>query len=343
MRALVTGATGLVGSHLVEELLKSYPEYSVRVLIRPASDKTGLDDKRLEIAWGDLTQPQSLQEAVRNVDVIFHCAAFVSDWASRQEMIKINVTGLKDLLEASIAKGVRRFVLISSMAVLGMGKQENLDESAPYVRTGDLYNYTKIEAEKLALDYGKKGNLSVTVIRPPYIYGPRDRQMLPRILAFLKEEKFVYINGGNNPFHLVYVGNLVQAMLLAATVPVASGQIYHVTDGVSITRRELIEFIAESLHYAKPTKSVPLELARVACFVMEVICKMLKSKKTPPLNRFRLKFMSTYLTFSIDKATKQIGYQPEPQKDCLRRTLDWYRGQVENTAEASAAFSNKNI
>ncbi len=331
MKVLVTGATGLVGSHLVEELVKSHPEYSVRVLVRPTSQTAFFRDKPVEIVSGDLCDAQSLSKAVQGADIVFHCAAFVSDWASKEEMVKINVTGLRALMEASEKARIKKFILVSSMAVLGMGKQDNLDESAPYIYTGDLYNYTKIEAEKLALEFARQGKLAVTVLRPPYVFGPRDRQMLPRIISFLNENKFVYIDWGRNPFHLVYVGNLVQAMLLAAKSP-SVGQIYHITDGVSITRKELIEFIAEYLNYSKPNKSVPLSLAKVACFILEILAKALRSGKTPVLNRFRLKFMSTYLTFDIGKAQRELGYQPVAQKECLKWTLQWYKGSAERLA-----------
>ncbi len=329
LSVLVTGATGLVGSHLVEKLLAQPDTYRVRVLVRPSSDLSFLQGKAaVEKVLGDLSDPSTLPAAVQGVKIVFHCAAFVSDWASREEMVRINVTGLRHLLEASEAAGVERFILVSSMAVLGMGKQDNLDESAPYVVTGDLYNYTKIEAEKLGLEFARHNKgMAVTVLRPPYIYGPRDRQMLPRILSVLKEGKFSYIKEGSNPFHLVFVDNLVQVMLLAAKNPRSAGQIYHVTDGVSITRKEFIEFICERLDFPRPKKSVPLPVAKVACGLMEAMAKISKSKKPPLLNKFRLKFMSTYLTFSIDKAKRELGYSPEPQKDCLAATLDWYKSQ----------------
>ncbi len=330
MKVLVTGATGLVGSHLVEEILASHPECQVRILARPSSDRSVFAGKPVEVALGDLAEPGTLRAAVEGVGIVFHCAAFVSDWASREEMVKINVEGLRHLLDACVDAGVGRFVEVSSMVVLGADRQDNLDETAPYVLTGDLYNYTKIEAEKMVLDYGKKKGLPVTVIRPPYIYGPRDRQLLPRVLSVLKEKKFVYIDGGNNPFHLVFVRNLVQALLLAAKSPAAVGQTYHITDGVGITRRELVEFIADELGYPKPAKSIPLWLAKAVCGLMEIAGKITKSKKPPLLNRFRLKFMSAYITFNIDKARKELGYHPAAQKICLKETLDWYKTTGKN-------------
>lgn len=325
MKALITGATGLVGSNLAARLSRE-GTHTIRVLVRTESDLSFLKTlKNIEYVYGDIRDKGSLAGALSGIEVVFHCAAFVSDWASRDEMYAINVTGLQNIMDAALAAGVKRFVDISSMVVLGMDTQDNLDELAPYVETGDNYNHTKIEAEKLAIRYYLEKKLPVVILRPPYIYGPRDRQLLPRVLKYLKNGQYKYIDGGNNPFSLVYVGNLVDAMVRAATAEKAVGQIYHITDGENVTRRQLIELICDILGYKKPTKSIPLGVARKVAWLLETINKIFGIKTPPLLNRFRIKFMYTYLTFNISKAKRDLGYAPRPFAVCMKETLEWYK------------------
>lgn len=324
MKMLVTGATGCVGSSLAE-LLRT-KGHSVRALVRGGGDSVFLRSLGVELVRGELDDRASLDAAVRGVDAVFHCAAVVSDWASLEEMRRVNVEGLERLLEASAAAGVRRFVFMSSMVVLGMGRQENLDESAPYVFTGDHYNTTKIEAEKLVMEFSAKSGLSVTVIRAPYVYGPRDRQMFPRILQYLSRGRYAYIGGGTAPFTLVYVKNLAEGLLKAAESPKAAGQVYNITDGAAVTRRDLITRMADELGLPQPKKNVPYPVAVAVCALCETVAKLFRLKTPPILNRFRLKFMTAHLTFDISKARRDLGYGPEiPFDRALKETVAWFK------------------
>jgi 2-alkyl-3-oxoalkanoate reductase len=326
VKALVTGATGCVGSNLAELLVSK--GHRVRALVRPGSDTAFLRSLGVELWPGDLMDEESLGGAVRGVDIVFHCAVMVSDWASLEEMRRVNVHGLELLLKACAAARIKRFLYMSSMVVLGMDRQDNLDESAPFVYTGDNYNTTKIEAEKLLWDSAGRTGLSVTVIRAPYVYGPRDRQMFPRILTYLKNGRYAYVAGGLNPFTLVYAKNLAEALLLAAESSRAVGQIYNITDGASVTRRDLITRIANGMGCAQPHKSIPYPLAVMVCKFCELTAKVLRLKSAPLLNRFRLKFMYTHLTFDISKARAQLGYGPSiPFERALQETIEWFKSR----------------
>jgi nucleoside-diphosphate-sugar epimerase len=323
-KAFVTGGTGMVGSHLVERLIKE--GYKVKALVRPKSDLSVFAGLDVETCVGDITDsPQVLKPMVSDCEYLFHIAAMVDDWASREEMYRANVTATQNLMDACIGGPLKRFVMIGSMAVLGMGTQLDLDETAPYVYSGDNYNYTKIEAEKLVTRYAREKKFPVVTLRPPYIYGPRDRQFFSRVFTALRDKAFMYIGDGNNPFTIVFVKNLVEALVLAAKAPAScEGQIYQITDGVGITRRELVEMICDLVGYEKPTKSVPVGLAKALCPVFELIGKLLK--KTPRLNKFRFKFMVPHMTFKIDKARRDLGYNPpHNQRDALKESILWYK------------------
>jgi len=323
--AFLTGGTGLLGSHLAERLTRD--GYKLRCLVRKTSDTSLLESLGAELVTGDLADENlDFGPFLDGVDYVFHVAANVDDWGEREIMYRINVLGLKKLLDAVCERPVERVVYVSSMAVLGMGEQVNVNEDAPYVYTGDNYNYTKIEAEKLARSYHETKGMPIVIIRPPYIYGPRDRQFFPRLVGALRDGTFAYIGGGNIEFTLVYVGNLVEALMLAATKPGVEGRIYMITDGEAITRRELVEMICDELGLEKPTRSFPVAVARLACPIYELTAKLLRRREPPRLNRFRLKFMATRLTFDISRARKELGYEPVYKcRDALRETIRWFK------------------
>ncbi len=322
-KTFVTGGTGMVGSHLIERLVKE--GYRVKALVRASSDTALLDSLGAEKCVGDMMDaPEKLKAMVADCEYVFHVAAMVDDWASREDMYRANVTATQNLMDACAGGVLKRFVMIGSMAVLGMGTQTDLDETAPYVYTGDNYNYTKIEAEKLVARYAAEKKFPAITLRPPYIYGPRDRQFFPRVFTALRDKTFMYIGDGHNPFTIVSVHNLVEALALAAKAPAScEGQIYQITDGAAITRRELVEMICDLVGYQKPAKSVPVGLASALCPVFELIGKLLK--KTPRLNKFRFKFMVPHMTFKIDKARRELGYNPpRKQREALKEAILWY-------------------
>ncbi|MFH0962637.1 MAG: NAD-dependent epimerase/dehydratase family protein [Planctomycetota bacterium] len=328
MRAFVTGATGMLGSRLAERLVADGHE--VTVLVRSTSDRSVFDGLPVTLSEGALPdETERLAQTLRSQEWVFHCAAMVDDWADREEMYRTNVSGLASLIAATDRRALRRFVYVSSMAVLGMSPQIDLDENAPVVSTGDNYNFTKIEAEKLALRHAEEG-LPITIVRPPYIYGPRDRQFFPRVVDALRDGTFKYIGGGGAALSLVYVENLVDAMMLAAKNERTTGEVFMITDGEPITRRELIETIAAGLGLPKPSKSVPLWVAKAACPLFELVAKLKGGRKPPLLNRFRLKFMATPLTFNIAKARRVLGYEPRfSTPEGLARTIAWHKKQRE--------------
>jgi len=323
--AFVTGATGMVGSHLVRRLLDE--GWCVRALVRTTSDTALLESWGVDLVEGDVSDPAgSFTPVLEDADYIFHCAAAVSDWAPLAEMVRVNVEGTGHLAEAAIACGrLKRFVYLSSMVVFGMHPQRNLDETAPLIHAGDNYNLTKIRSEELIHRF----------IRPPYVYGPRDRQVLPRLLENLKTGRFKFIGSGRHPLTLVYVGNLVDGLFRAATRPDVVGEAFLVTNGEAITRVRLLEIICEETGYPMPTAHAPTWLVRMVCPLFEGIYSLRRGREPPLVNKMRLKFMATPLTYNIDKARRVLGYQPHVgTEESLRETLAWFR---ENRPDLMAA------
>lgn len=322
--AFVTGATGLVGSHLVQRLVAE--GIAPRCLVRQTSDTSLLEQLGVQCVVGDVTDPpERLRELIGEASKVFHCAAMVDDWVSREAMVRVNVDGVRNMLEACRGlQTLERFVMVGSMVVHGMDDQINLDETAPLVHTGDNYNYTKILSCQLAIEYARNHGLPVVLCRAPYIYGPRDQQFFPRVIEALRSGRFKYIGDGNRPLTIVYVKNLVEALVLASRKPVAKGEVFLITDGESLTRRELVEMICEGMGYAKPQNHVPLAVARMLLPLVEWLGKV--RHKRPILNRFQMKFMTTPLTFNITKARQVLGFRPlEAPRESLRKTILWHR------------------
>lgn len=325
-RVFVTGATGLVGSHLVEELVAQ--GVRPRCLVRPTSDTAMLDRLGIEKVQGDVTDDAAkLRSAIGDAEVVYHCAAMVDDWAPREAMMRVNVDGVRNMLEACTGlRSLRRFAMVGSMVVFGMGPQNHLDETAPLVHTGDNYNYTKILACETALRYAREKGAPVVICRPPYIYGPRDRQFFPRLFEPLRDGKFKFIGSGNRPITLVYVRNLVRSLMLAAQADLAPGEVFLITDGESVTRRELVEMVCRETGWKMPRMCVPIPVVKIALPFVERLAKA--RGRQPIINRFKLKFMATPMTFDISKARRVLGYEPlESARESLQKTIRWYLEQ----------------
>jgi nucleoside-diphosphate-sugar epimerase len=324
--ALLTGATGMVGSHLARRLLDE--GWRVRALARAASDTALVESWGVEVVRADLgDSPRDLAPHLAGAEYVFHCAAMVSDWARLAEMMRVNVAGTKNLAEAALAGGsLKRFVYLSSMVVFGMQPQRGLDETAPLIHTGDNYNLTKIRAEETVQQFVRERQLPAVIVRPPYVYGPRDRQFLPRVLRNLQNGKFRFVGSGRQPLSLIYVGNLVDALYLAALKPDVVGEVFLVTDGQAITRLRMMEIICGEAGYLMPRRHVPALVVRAACPIIEGLWLLKRSPEPPLVNKFRLKFMSTPLTYRIDKARSLLGYEPRVNTETgLRRTVAWFR------------------
>jgi nucleoside-diphosphate-sugar epimerase len=171
----VTGATGFVGSHLVERLAGE--NYRVRALVLRGEDASHLSSLGVEPVRGDVTDPPDrLRHGLAGVTHVFHCAALTSRGARRGPMTRVNVNGLRNVLEASRPFRLKRFVLLSSTVVYGDRDQVNVNESAPLHKTGDSYNYTKVECERMLRRFVRRTGLPAVVLRPPYVYGPGDTE-----------------------------------------------------------------------------------------------------------------------------------------------------------------------
>jgi 2-alkyl-3-oxoalkanoate reductase len=320
---LITGATGFVGSHIAMACCRR--GMMVRTLARSGSDTQLLDELGVQVQRGDLTDSAAVAKAMEGVDIVVHCAAKVGDWGPTDEYRKVNVEGLRHLLDMCKGQTVERFVHMSSLGVYAARHHHGTDETVPPPdHHMDGYTQSKVEAEQLARRYERELGVPVVILRPGFVYGPRDRIVMPRLIASLKEGTFRYLGGGGRAMNTIYVDNLVEAVGLAIYSQQAVGQVYNLTDGELVSKRQFIEAIAEGMGIPAPRRSVPLWLARLLMKVMYFTHR--KAGAPPRLTQARYKFLGLNLDFNIEKAKAELGYHPRvPFEDAIRSTMAWYR------------------
>jgi nucleoside-diphosphate-sugar epimerase len=324
---LVTGATGLLGSHIVEKLVAAGEP--VRALVRPTSDTGFLESLGVESAVGDVTEPDSLPPALRDVRTVYHAAAKVGDWGPWREFQAISIDGTRNMLSAAAKAGVERFLHISSISAYGHPDGEGLvlDETAPLgvdLHRWSYYSRAKVAAEQLAWAAYQRGDVPVTVVKPSWLYGERDRSSMPRLIRAVRKGKTKLIGGGDNRLNLTYAGNEAEGCILAATHDNAVGESYNLSNDGVITQREYFNKIAECLGAEPVTKTVPYGLAYRAAFVMELFGHLFR-KKTPPLvTRYSVWLMGRRCYFSCEKARRELDWQPTVgYEEGIERTVRW--------------------
>jgi len=327
-RILITGATGFVGGHVAEAAVAR--GHSVSTIARASSDTALLDRLGVEVHRGDLTDANLLRRAVEGVDIIVHSAAKVGDWGPIEGYRAVNVDALRSLLEAVHKHPLQRFVHISSLGVYAARHHRGTDETEPLpARHVDGYTQTKVEAEHLALDAHRLHGTPVVVLRPGFIYGPRDRTVLPRIAQNLGLGRVrLFGDPTKLAMNTIYVGNLVEAIFLAMDNPKAVGQIYNLTDGVRVTKRQFFDAISDGLNLPRVKRRVPLFLAKLVARILEGRARRLNKPDPPRLTQALVKFLGLDLDFSIEKARRELGYSPKVGfDDGMKQTLDWFKTQ----------------
>lgn len=321
MRNLVTGSSGFLGSHLVETLVARGE--NVRALVRPNSKKAQLKSLGVELAYGDLNDIQSLREAMQDIERVYHCAALATDWGTWEMFRCANVTGVSNLLEASLEADISKFIHVSSTDVYGH-PDYSADEDAPYRMRGWPYGDTKIESERRVWMYYSQHGLPATIVRPVSIYGPRSPTLVLEIVELLKSGRMVHIGKSDKPAGLTYVTNVVDVLLLAADNENSVGQAYNACDGSNITWRQYVDRLAEIVGVSSPRVVIPYRLAYRTGWAMEKIYSTMRIKTRPLLTRMAVELFGTNQGFSIDKARRELGYEPKVDfEEGMRRVEVW--------------------
>lgn len=317
---LVTGGTGFTGRHLVRRLLARGD--SVRVLARSRDRASETLPREADVVVGDIADPASLDRAIADRDLVFHLAAsFREAGIPDSRYREVHVDGTKMLLERAHREGVSRFVHCSTIGVHGHISKPPADESAPK-RPGDIYQQTKSEGERTALEYHAETGLPVTVARPASIYGPGDMRLL-KLFRMVAKGRFLMLGSGNVGFHTVYVDDLVDGFLLLAEREEAVGETFILAGERSVPLKELVRLIAEAVGVEPPRRSFPVWPVMAASYVVKGVCVPLGIE--PPLYPRRVAFFTKHREFTVEKARRILGYEPRVDvEEGIRRTAEWY-------------------
>ncbi len=340
----VTGAGGLVGSYLCEYLAKK--EYRVTALVRSANRPAHLIDCAnryadfVKIAVADVTNPASLKSTFSGVDVVVHAAGNVNPYGSRQAIFATNVDGTRNALRAAIEEQVKQFIHVSSLSVItGQGDQYDVNEEAEPKYCGENYADSKVESEKLVLAQRNADAIKVTAIRPGFIYGPHERTWMPRLIESIKLGKAALIDGGTKETNVVYVENLCRAIEGAILNPLAYGEIYNITDGQKVTKKDLFDAISDGLQMPRVNKRIPGFLAKPFCELVSTIAPFLPATSQQKLARYsRAAFRLAGLNqgFSIAKAERQLNYTSRVLfAQGMAETLAHFRTETISSSAAS--------
>lgn len=322
MIALVTGGTGFLGKHLIQALIQE--RFSIRALVRKTSYFNSFEEKGVEPCLGDLRDRRSLERAVDGAQVIFHCAALVTDWAPLHEFKAINIEGTRNLLEAASTCGVPKFIHVSTNDVFGIVGDRTIGEDHLYLPSGFPYPDTKIAAEKLVFRYHNEGKVRASVIYPIWIFGPGDKTLVPEIVHALRSKQMILIGGGRSPIHLSYVENLSQAMILMSRKEEAIGEGFLLFDGERLTWRDFICRIADYLGVKRPRLSLHPSLAYGIAASLEGGYSLFGARKRPVLTRYIVRILSNHLKYDGSKIYDVLGFRPKFSLESgIERTLQW--------------------
>ncbi|KJR43494.1 nucleoside-diphosphate sugar epimerase [Candidatus Magnetoovum chiemensis] len=315
MKALVTGATGFIGSHLVEELVKQ--GYSVTCLVRTTSDLQWIEGFPVNFVKGGCITEEEIDYIFNDYDYIFHLAG-VTKARKQEEFFCINADGTENIINATLKynKNIKRFVYVSTLAVAGPAK-----ECTPLTNTLNPapvsdYGRSKLKAEEIVLSH--KNDIPITIIRPPAVYGPRDRDFY-LIFKMIKKGLFPY--WGKSYFSLIYVEDLVKGIVKSVTSDNTIGNVYYLSDAVVHTNEELADTIAKAFNCNYLKVKIPKRIMPTFASLSERILKksIINTDKIKELNY-------EYWLCSPEKAKDDFGFETTVNlKDGIKWTANWYK------------------
>lgn len=319
MRALVTGATGFVGSHVVDRLLERGHE--VVALIRSPDKARGLSERGVHLVRGDLGDVGALTTAAEGADVVYHIAALTGA-VDEAEFLQANREGTANVVRAArAAGGDPRIVLISSMAAGGPAERDRPRQAAGDDRPVTMYGRSKLASEQVV----REQPLPWTILRPPTIYGPRDRDNLITIFKAARLGFTPVFGDGSQQLSLVHVDDLAEAILLAGAAPAVEGQTYYANHPEVLTSADLVEHIGRASGRAVRLVPLPEWLTRSALTVTGAWAAALRRRTILRADKAN-EFYQAAWTGDPTPFITATGWTPKfDAASGLAHTAEWYR------------------
>ncbi len=325
-KVLITGGTGFIGAHLTHRCIAT--GHDVTVLTLPGDPGIPeLASRPCRVVTGDVSDGALLETLCRGREIVFHCAAVVTDWAPRSLFTRVNVTGMENVCRAALKAGVRRLVEISTNDIFGLREDVVMDETFPHTPWGEPYPDTKIAATEIAWRYHREHGLPVTMVYPCWVYGPGDKTFVPLTADAIVKGQMVFWRRDVLVWP-TFVGNLVDLLILISERDEAVGQGYLVHDGESTTFQAFCRGIAAALDVPPPKLHIPYGAAYAAAWLMEVSWRTLRIRSRPLLTTYSVKNLGSRLQFSIGKARRQLGWEPAVSyAEGFAETMAWLKRQ----------------
>lgn len=326
MRLLVTGGTGFIGSHLAADARRRGAEVTVLGLTDLAEERENarwLAALGVEVVSGSLTDATLCRRSMQGMTHVHHLAVAMREaGVPDSHFERVNLEGTRQLLRVAAEERIERFVYCSTIGIFGHRAPGITHEDSP-LAPGNIYERTKVGAERLVLDTHRETGLPVVVLRPADVYGPRDRRLL-KLFRGVDRGRFPLFGDGRGRRHMVYVDDVTSAFALACERREALGQTMIIAGPEVCTLRDLIAMITEACGRRRFGVRLPLPPALAAAAVVEDVCTAFKIP--PPIYRRRMDFYTSDSAFDTTRARAVLAWAPSVGlREGIQRTFEWYR------------------
>jgi nucleoside-diphosphate-sugar epimerase len=319
MKALVSGATGFVGSYLTRALLRR--GHGVRILARTTDRAAALQAAGADVRLGDVGEPGSLRGIAEGIDVLFHLVRSPTS-ASEEVFDRIDVRGTEHLLSEAKRAGVRRFVYVGTLAGYPLAQQRDgavIDERSQFDDSGLMGNYVraKARAEAVVMSANTAGGIETVIVRLGLVCGVGASVLPAHVCLPVSRDRVILFGDGSVPLPLTYIDNAIDALILAATVPGVAGESFNIVDDEVLTQREYLDLLRQTAG-GRPQV---LRLPKISYYALGLASEMAAAarKKEPTTNRYRIKTRLARVRWDCNKAKHMLQWRPRvPLRDGLR-------------------------
>jgi len=322
-KALVTGSTGFIGGHLVSQLLTD--GWQVKQLVRDLSKLDRKLSPNCHLISGDITELDSLREAVKGVDVVFHCAANVSTWASWDDYRRVNVDGVRNLVQviADINPSLRRVVHLSTVDVYGYPELPAREDS-PLSGAGFGYGESKLQGEHVLQECCNRYGVPYTILRPTNVMGPGS-QFILRIGRELRNGVMLKINGGLANTGFLYIDHLIDVLLWASRSERAAGEIYNVNDEFDVNWHQFLKAFRRAIDGRGLVVDLPYAIASGLAQAIEKSYGLVKITQEPFLHSMLVRMFGRTCAHPSQKLRRHGGPLPRLDfQEAMKQSVDWF-------------------